>query len=112
MKDLIKKTKDQLIIDFGIEQSTDTDIEEEALLALLSDQVAYYIEYDLEFLFSSLYRLDIKEQKVKAVLGANAAEPANVAIAKLILTRQKQRVHTKEFYKQAPIADLDEELKF
>ena len=112
MKDLIKKTKDQIIIDFGIEQTTDTNIDEEALLALLSDQVAYYIEYDLEFLFSSLYRLDIKEQKVKEVLGATAAEPANIAIAKLILERQKQRVYTKEFYKQAPIEDLDEELKF
>jgi len=112
VKDLIKKTKDQIIIDFGIARTKDEDIDEEALLALLADQVAYYIEYDLEFLFSSLYRLDIKEQKVKEVLGKTAAEPANIAIAKLILERQKQRVHTKEFYKQAPIEDLDEELKF
>lgn len=112
MKDLIQKTSKQLIIDFGITKTAQEDIEESDLLNLLSDQVAYYIAYDLEFLLSSLYRLDISEKKVKSVLNAVGKEPTNVAIAKLILERQKQRIYTKEVYKQAPIEDLDEELKF
>jgi len=111
MKDLIKKTTQQVIKDFGLER-VDADMTEEELLQLLANQVAYYMEYDLEFLFSSMYRLDISEQKVKKALAPNALEAPNISVAKLILARQKKRIQTKHFYTQAPIKDLDEELKY
>jgi len=112
MKDLIKKTTQQIVKDFGLEVELKKEMTEEELLAIIANQVAYYMEYDLEFLFSSMYRLDISEQKVKEALSIEATIPANIAVAKLILERQKQRVHTKHYYKQKPIEGLDEELKF
>ena len=111
MQDLIKKTTQQIVKDFGLER-VEANMTEEALLQLLANQVAYYMEYDLEFLFSSMYRLDISEQKVKEALAPNAIVSPNIAVAKLILERQKKRVQTKHFYKQAPIKDLDEELEY
>ena len=112
MKDLIKKTTQQIVKDFGLEIESKEGMTEEELLAIIANQVAYYMEYDLEFLFSSMYRLDIQEQKIKDALFLEAEIPANIAVAKLILERQKQRVYTKHFYKQEPIEGLDEELKF
>lgn len=111
MKDLIKKTTQQIIKDFGLEIESNEGMTEEELLSIIANQVAYYMEYDLEFLFSSMYRLDISEQKIKKALSLEAAIPTNIAVAKLILERQKQRVYTKHFYKQEPIEGLDEELK-
>ena len=112
MKELIKKTTNQVIKDFALDITIKEELTEEALLQLIADQVAYYMEYDLEYLFSSMYRLDINEQKIKKALSPTATEPANIAVAKLILDRQKQRVYTKHYYKQHPIEGLDEELKF
>lgn len=112
MEDLIKKTTLQIIKDFSIEKVEAEGMDEEALLQLLANQVAYYMQYELEFLFSSMYRLDINEAKIKEALAPMALEPANIGVARLILERQKQRVYTKLLYKQTPIEDLDEELKF
>ena len=112
MKDLIKKTTQQVAKDLGLELEAKQDMTEEDILAIIANQVAYYMEYDLEFLFSSMYRLDIQEQKIKEALSLAAEVPANIVVAKLILERQKQRVYTKHFYKQEPIEGLDEELKF
>ena len=112
MEDLIKKTTLQVIKDFGIERVAVEEMDEEALLQLLANQVAHYMQYELEFLFSSMYRLDIDEAKIKEALAPMALEPANIGVARLILERQKKRVYTKYLYKQAPIEDLDEDLKF
>jgi len=112
MQDLIKKTTKQIIKDFSIEKVDVENLDEEALLQLLANQVAHYMQYELEFLFSAMYRLDIDEAKIKEALAPMALEPANIGVARLILERQKQRVYTKHLYKQAPIEDLDEDLKY
>ena len=103
MKDLIKKTTQQVAKDLGLELEAKQDMTEEDILAIIANQVAYYMEYDLEFLFSSMYRLDIQEQKIKEALSLAAEVPANIAVAKLILERQKPRDYTKHFYKQKPL---------
>ena len=112
MKELLKETSLQIIKDFSIEKEGADKLSEEELLQLLADQVAYYIERRLEFLLSTLYRMDVAEKKVNAALSPESAEPANIAIAKLILERQKQRIYTKHFYKQPKIEDLEEGLKY
>ncbi len=88
-----------IIRDFEL-QSTAETLTEEELLRLLADQVAYLIDHKLEFLLSLMYRLDIDERKVNAALSPFAEEPANLALARLILERQIQRVFTKQHYKQ------------
>ncbi len=112
MNDLIQQTSLQIIKDFSIEKEGAEKLGEEELLQLLADQVAYYLEHRLEFLLSTLYRMDVSEKKINAALSLDSTEPANITIAKLILERQKQRVFTKQFYKQAPIEDLEEGLEY
>lgn len=85
--------------DFELESSTEMLTEVE-LLQLLADQIAYMIDNRLEFLLSLMYRLDIDESRVGAALSPASEEPANLALARLVLERQKQRVFTKQFYKQ------------
>ena len=105
-KDKLASTTELIIRDFELEPQGKALTEEE-LLRLLSDTVAEMIERRLEFLLSLMYRLDINEKKVHFALSPFCEEPANMALAKLILERQKQRAFTKEYYKQEDLGDLE-----
>ena len=110
-RQLTQQTAELIARDFGLEIGTEP-ISEQELFDLLANEVAYMIEYRLESLMSLLYRLDVAESKIAAALSPLANEPANIALAGHILDRQKQRIHTKQFYKQSPIDGLDEKLKY
>ncbi len=112
MKKETQETAKLIARDFGMEKIEKEVLTEEQLLELLEAQVAYYIQHNLDFLLSSLYRLDISEKLVRNALLPSSAVAANVAIAKLILERQKKRVFTKQFYKQEKIEDLGAEWEF
>ena len=47
------------------------------------------------------------KKKTRAALDPSAEEPANIAIARHIIDRQKQRIFTKQHYKQPKSDDLD-----
>jgi hypothetical protein len=96
--DLIKR-------DFELETTTDYQNEDE-LFRMLADQIAWMIERRMEWLLSLMYRMDIDEAQVQAALSPVAPEPANIGLARLVLERQKQRVHTKQTYRPSA---LDEE---
>lgn len=107
------QTRELIARDFELEPIDDSEqITEEELLRVLSNRIAYMIEYQLEFLLSLMYRLDVSEQKVSDALSPGASEPANIGLARLVIERQKQRAFTKQFYKQEKLEDLDEELEF
>lgn len=91
-------TKDLIARDFPIE-NTDGEITEEKLLELLAEQIAFLIENKMEFLMSLLYRLDIDERKVDFALSPISPKPPHLAIAELVLERQKQRAFTKMTYR-------------
>lgn len=76
---------------------------EAELLALLSERIAEMLERRPEYLMSLLYRLDVLEEKILPVMLPSAPEPANVGLARLVLERQKQRMHTKRNIKTEPI---------
>lgn len=95
----LETVQDLIIRDFELEAGEEL-LSEAALLELLSKQVAYWIENKLEFLLSLMYRLDIDEAKVSHALSPYSEEAPDIAIARLILNRQKQRVFTKQHYKQ------------
>ncbi len=95
-----------IVNDFELE-SVKEQLTEEELFDLLSNQIAYMIEHQLEVLMSLMYRLDIDEKKVNFALSPHSPEPANTGIARLVWERQKQRVFTKNYYKQPPLDDLD-----
>ncbi len=93
---------------FEIEE-TEQAFTEEDLLRHLSNRIAYMIEYELELLLSTMYRLDVAEDKVQMSLSPLSTEAPNVALAKIVLERQKQRAHTKLTYKPE---DLGPEWEF
>lgn len=83
--------------DFELEPS-EKELSEQELLQLLADHVDWLMEKRMEWLLSLMYRMDIDERQVEAALLPTAPEPANLALAKLILARQQQRAHTKKTY--------------
>lgn len=90
----------------GIEkQLLGKDIKQENLdiLELIRARVNVLLEKDPELLMSYLYRLDILEEKLKFVLSKESPVPISEGISLLIFERQKQRVATKQKYKQKPI---------
>lgn len=91
--------------DFEIE-NIDDKLSEEQLFCLLADHIDWLIERRMEWLLSLMYRMDVDEAKVQAALSPNAPEAANIGLARLVLERQKQRVHTKQNYQPQ---DLGEE---
>lgn len=98
--------KDLVIRDFELD-AKEEDLSEEELFDLLADQIAYMLEFRLEFLLSLMYRLDIAESKVNYALSPHSKDPANVALAHLVFERQKQRAFTKKHYKQEKLNDLE-----
>ena len=99
MKEHLKETSELIIRDFEIESVEKEEISEEELFGVLADQIAYMLEYRIEFLFSLMYRLDVYESKINAALHPSAPEPANIGLARLVLERQKQRIKTKNEYR-------------
>ena len=70
------------------------------LLAYLADVIGYMIEKRLDYLLSLLYRLDVSEKKINHALMPGNTEDANVALARLVIERQKQRIATKKAYRE------------
>lgn len=83
------------------------DFSGDDLLVAISDKVAWYLEHDIDMLLSYLYRLDVAEDHVNQALSPLNEEAPHLAIAKLILNRQKQRMQTKQKYKVTPIKDWE-----
>ncbi len=105
-KSLIQQTSQLIARDLGLELGEDP-ITEQELFDLVANEVAYMLEHRLETLFSLLYRLDVSEEQTRKALSPESEEPANIYIARLIIERQKQRIFTKQYFKQQKPDDLD-----
>ncbi|HPH83920.1 MAG TPA: hypothetical protein PLC48_00620 [Ferruginibacter sp.] len=79
----------------------------------LRDQLASYINElilrNFDRLISLLYRMDIPEQKLKALLKANEKEDAGHIIASLMIERQLQKIKTRQESAGNDVAYDDEE---
>ncbi len=95
--DTIFNTTKQLIAQhFGFDAN---QVQDEAHLEqVLAKFISFLLENRLEQLFSGLYRLDVDEQKVRFALSTLATEPADLAIARLIIARQRQKAVTRLLY--------------
>ena len=78
---------------------------EAQLFDILCNEVADMMIYRMDYLLGLMYRLDVLERKIDAVLVPGYPEPANVALARLILERQKERMLSKKSYKPPVIED-------
>ncbi|MFQ5446311.1 MAG: hypothetical protein ACE5FF_05205 [Saprospiraceae bacterium] len=85
---------------------------EEELFQMLCDRIAWLIEHNMEYLLSLLYRNDVEESKIHFALSPFEKKPANVALAKLVMERQKQRLATKQQYGKQDSGDVEEDLRW
>ncbi len=84
---IIQETAVALRDDWDL-QLPDT-LSEEAILQLLADRIVTIIERGSETFFQLMYRLDISEKKLNAVL---QEEDVPMKIARLIYDRQLQKI--------------------
>ena len=91
--------------DLSIQES----LEEERLIEILSHKINELIENDFSRLVQLLYSIDVSEQKLKSLLKENPDTDAGRIIALLILERQKQKLQSKEIFRQNPEHDDSEE---
>lgn len=80
---------------------------EEELVQALAQKIADMLEHEPEQLMSALYRLDVLEEKIHPIMRPDAEEPANIALARLVVERQKQRVATKAAIQVKPLEGMD-----
>ena len=91
--------------DLSIQES----LEEERLIEILSHKINELIENDFSRLVQLLYSIDVSEQKLKSLLKENPDTDAGRIIAHLILERQKQKLQSKEIFRQNPEHDDSDE---
>ena len=77
----------------------DPVLDEESVIQLFTKRVEELMRDDIGLLLSSLYRLDVIEEKIQAALHSINVPPAR-GIAILILERQKERLKTRSEYGQ------------
>ncbi len=77
-------------------------LSEDDLYNAIKERVAYLLETSPELLMSSLYRLDVLEVKINAVLAPTSPVAPIEGLARLILERQKERIATKKKFKSDP----------
>ena len=94
---LLEETTALIVRDLNLETPAHL-VDEAALLKYLSEVVAEMITNKLDLLMSTLYRLDVDEKKINKALQHGQPEAANIALAKLIIERQKKRIETKRAY--------------
>ena len=71
--------------------------DEEALIQMLSGRISEMLDSEPDLLFSTLYRLDIYESKIKRVLHSHIEDPAT-GLARLVLERQIEKLKSRSEY--------------
>lgn len=65
----------------------------------LIEEIQYLIDYDLDKLWSVLYRIDVAEKKVKSVISNTPYNKHAAHIADLIIHRQQEKIISRKKYK-------------
>lgn len=94
----LKQSQETLLNYFELKQLDADNIAYEKLLASLSEEIAYLIDFDFEHLIFILYRIDVSEDKVKEAIACNDFKKAPRKIAELIIARQIEKVKSREKY--------------
>ena len=93
------ETRDLILRDFELETPKHA-LSDEEMIAYLADAIAYLIEHKMDFLMSLLYRLDVSESKIEHAMFPGNPEPANIALARAVWQRQKERIATKKAFSE------------
>ncbi len=84
-----------------------SEVTEEQLLYVLSERIAYMIDHKFDYLMHLMYRFDVLEYKIRDAIAPQNPDPANVALAKLVIERQKERLELRKKYKSPDFDDLE-----
>ncbi|MEP0987711.1 hypothetical protein [Ekhidna sp.] len=98
---LVRSSYQLIRKDFGLEEHLDFkegENESDRLEDFLTKQVNYLLDHDFNRLLNILYRIDIPENKVKALLQKSAQGEIARNLALAIIKRQKQKVITRQQY--------------
>ena len=71
----------------------------ERLLDFLEKRIKYMLDVDFAGLLNALYRIDLPEERVKALLELTPPQQLAHEIAKAIIERQKEKVITRRLYR-------------
>lgn len=105
-EELIKPLIEKLYNDFSIDKANlpvkkDYAEELKIIKEFLSKRIAELMIKNQERFFNTLYRIDVKENKVAQVLNTSKNPPDD--LADLIIERQIQRLKTQMLYKQGKL---------
>ena len=93
---------DNILQDTAIALQSDWDIQlperltEEAILQLLAEKIVAVLERGPEVFFQLMYRLDISEKKLNAVL---LDQDVAMKTAKLVYDRQLQKIQSRQAFR-------------
>ena len=86
--------------DFGL---NDTELiafdSADAFKHKLTDIIRYLLDKDFEKLLHAMYRIDINEDKLKAVLASPSPDEVAPNLAQLVIEREMQKVETRRKYR-------------
>ena len=77
----------------------------ERLLFVLTNQVKYLMDHNIERLKWILYRIDVPERDLMQALGSTAGEEPERIIAKMIIERQVEKARVRQQYSSGETPD-------
>lgn len=96
-----------IVHSFGLEEGNG-HLDEETMLQALAAKIAEMLDHEPELLFSTLYRLDVLEHKIRKVLD-DPATPNDTGLAQLVIDRQKEKIETRKKYRSGEPQWMDDE---
>jgi hypothetical protein len=96
------------LVAFDFQLSVPASATEEALRNLLAERVNWLIVHDFDTLVRLLYRIDVPEAKLKKLLQDHPEADAGLLIAAMIIDRQRQKIESREKYRQPKAEDNEE----
>jgi len=101
----IQPTTELIRKDFELRIVEEHRLSEAEVIQLLADEIDRLMHTRLEWLLSKLYTMDVGEADVSAAMHPASPVPSNLALAKLVYRRQRQRAYTKAHFKPQPLDD-------
>ena len=98
----MKKINPQMLEAIGssMEITLPLVLSKEELHATMTQYIDHLINHDFEKLVFLLYRIDVDESKMRALLAQKEGENAAVLIADLIIERQLQKLKSRREFRQ------------
>lgn len=98
----------ELAIELGVALPTDNDEKNRLFLA---ETINELLQTGFDTLVSILYRMDVSEEKLKAVIQENPGKDAGLLIADLMIERQLEKIKSRQQNRQRD-NDINEEDKW